>query len=1019
MNNLVTVFESYLKKSGKSLHTQASYLQNAKNFFEYLQERPIEKISTADIEAYLEERKKEGIGNKTYNLIITSLRFFYKYYSEKDNIQNPTLTLLPIIIVPQSRASEDLTKRVDRFIDFVRKSKKIPLRDKAIILCMGYLSLSTTEVLSIELKNIKIEKNIITIKFFSVREKESVSLEIKQIWALRDFVRILHDYLAIRLAIKTTNQFLFITEKNSTIERFYFNKIFKRIKEYAHVTDIRSSDLRFSHYNIHIKKLISKAYPTEILFNRFKIEKKQDSHALFETYDAYDFELKQRVILKKYFLSKKKNITQELIRNILSLQTIVQDKKVVFPYVVHFVLPKHAYLIYTSTSTRAQFIVEEFLTSLFFNVHTDCVKNQWYIPVKETEPAVIPQKEIKMAYESVFSENESHHYFSEVGIIKANQSSEVIRFLYRCISKTQTKLVYYKKDSLEYPLYIEFLQKYSVPVEKKLVEDNSPSFDFKDLFTHFSKRSIEKMSNSLVLIHCNELHPDDERFFTIFFSVLREVLSKKILILWVTHNEETINFLMKHNAFLVGTVKNHPKHTVTIEKNDHKLFKIFVTYRRPFPLTSLMNIMESPVFLPRLFFYVREGLLVFSQEDNSMCVSIKDTVLIIPLLSYEKGELRKIHKRILFLVKQKNSREDSLKLLFHLTEAKRKKLAFKHFKDSINDLKAVGLASSILTYIESLKYLAAKAGDKEYLQELALFCYIFRNDYEKAIRLCLELREHSKETKKELNLYILLSRIYKLLLLMEQAALYLEKAEDLARKLDDKAKQEEIGRDLKGLMKIKKEKAQDIFLTSLEQDYATIMDFYNKGEHIITFDMISFFFEKHDAKIKRMSLQEQYRLIIDPRILNLFGIKNRLAKILHKEEPQKTSIDRVFSIMYSSLFFERIKNSSEKDSLWNILSEEILHQLSIGEVEVVLNNFGLLEKLYGTLSPEVLFIVKKLLYTRERFIYNDNYLAITTRLFKKEIIFVFPKGEPEQWLQCLRFIDLIEHFLEVSQIKLE
>ncbi len=1012
MNSDITEFENFLKKSKKSTHTQAVYLQNIRNFLEFVQEKPIKSITHDDLCMYLEKRKKEGIKSKTYNLIITSLRSYYEYCKTQGVVVDPTDSLKSLALPPRTISIAEITKQIDRFLDLIKKSKSIPIRDKAIVMCMAYLNLSTTEILSSCIDDIIVEKKKLKFTFFGIEEKEKISLELNQTWATRDLFTIVHHYLKIRLGIKGATAALFITENNTRIHRFYFNKIFNKMKTYAHSPDIHSRDLRFSSYNVFKnndkKARVHKEYHGEILDNRFKIKKQKNTDLFGETYQAYDLVDKKNVVIKKYHLDKIRGITRELIESLDAQKTLVQNKKVLFPTRIHFLDLSSAYCVYDIKSSSSIRILDEFINSLFSRPNEKLINKAWYIPTKDKQDIVLPTKEIRNAYEILCNRREGEGYVSEIGIIEGDYRDEINQLLNHLTGTPPIRIQTCVGDTLEFPLYIELLKKFSLPSENELSNDMHASPDaLKERFRAFSRDLIEKIKSSILVIQSSQLSLDDQRFFNEFFFVMRSIMNKELFIIWVTSSEETIHFLTKNNAFFLGSIKNIHKNTKAFEKKDSELFNLLWCYRRPCPVFVVLKIFGGGRVIDRIFFYVHEGVLFFKEENNQMCIAIHDMQCFNSLQGMEKNIVRKMHASILQIIKNETIANHKLKILFHTIHAHRKRTAFEYFKEIIPYLKMVGLTDYIITYIEFLKNLASSKDDRALFDEIKIYCYTCQGLYEKAIHICHVLLERKKEEKDHIDIFIMMSRIYRLGGDMEQAALYLEKAGDGAFGLSDTEKAKEIAKDLQVLMKLRKTQFDLVHDTSFSGDYKTILQYYDSKKNIEAYEAIIALLEKEEGRLKKLSLQEQYKKILDKRIINLLTIKNKLIRVGNIVETQKSIFDRAYSLMYSSLFIECIKNTSENNVLFTLIGEEIIDRLSIKSVTIITHDYGRLEILFGSFSREAIENTQMILYTREHCIYKNKCLTIKTQLFKKECALFFPSVELDVCLLLLRFVDLL------------
>jgi integrase len=179
LQNELELYLSAQRLKGLKNTTIESKLSLMDNFFRYLESIPLCRLAdlkTSHVYAYLEKRNLTNIATKEDNLYV--LRSALKYFSSIDHCAPQLAMLFPVISVhsPQNIPSYYSSSELSRILNVVNRDSKIGKHDYAILLLAMLLGMRAGDIRTIELSNIKWDKN--TLEYVQSKTGKFIQLPI-------------------------------------------------------------------------------------------------------------------------------------------------------------------------------------------------------------------------------------------------------------------------------------------------------------------------------------------------------------------------------------------------------------------------------------------------------------------------------------------------------------------------------------------------------------------------------------------------------------------------------------------------------------------------------------------------------------------------------------------------------------------------------------------------------------------------------------------------------------------------
>jgi integrase/recombinase XerC len=166
MKDLLKQFIQYLHtERGLSARTRSAYLRDLSQAIEFLDGRGISdpaRVSEHDIRAFVAHRHRQGLGGKSLQRVLSSIRSFYKWLSREGKVEtNPALS----VRAPKSPRHLPGTLDVDtvnRLLD-IRDDSPLAVRDKAIMELFYSSGLRLSELAGLQWHQLDLGSGLVTV----------------------------------------------------------------------------------------------------------------------------------------------------------------------------------------------------------------------------------------------------------------------------------------------------------------------------------------------------------------------------------------------------------------------------------------------------------------------------------------------------------------------------------------------------------------------------------------------------------------------------------------------------------------------------------------------------------------------------------------------------------------------------------------------------------------------------------------------------------------------------------------
>jgi site-specific recombinase XerD len=220
MTNAVLNYRRFMKRRNYSTHTVKNYMHCLKHFILWLSV-PVEETKPQEISAYVEYLWRRGLSPKTINSCLDSIRGFYHYLREEENIPLPN----PVRSLHAVRLSRPLPRCL-RDGDVAKLFATIAShRDRAMFLLMLRCGLRVEEVANLTVSALDVRRR----KLFVHNGKGQKD---RVVYLSNDASTALVEYLRVRGRAHTTKVFL-VGKGTYTGQAISVRGIQKRMEYYA------------------------------------------------------------------------------------------------------------------------------------------------------------------------------------------------------------------------------------------------------------------------------------------------------------------------------------------------------------------------------------------------------------------------------------------------------------------------------------------------------------------------------------------------------------------------------------------------------------------------------------------------------------------------------------------------------------------------------------------------------------------------------------------------------------------
>ena len=221
----IDLFSQYLTvEKGLSLNTVNSYLDDIKRFFMYFKDKKeVGELSPYDLNSFVNYELNSGLTVPTALRRLSSIRSFYSFL-KKEGYYEGELPEVDPPKKPKELPNCLSIEEVESLLDAPNMESLSGIRDKAMLELMYASGLRVSELLSLEKKNVNLNKGIVTIFGKGAKERKVPIGD----FALEYIVKYLNEARSLLNGDKS--KYLFVNKKGQPLSRVYF---FKQIRKYA------------------------------------------------------------------------------------------------------------------------------------------------------------------------------------------------------------------------------------------------------------------------------------------------------------------------------------------------------------------------------------------------------------------------------------------------------------------------------------------------------------------------------------------------------------------------------------------------------------------------------------------------------------------------------------------------------------------------------------------------------------------------------------------------------------------
>ncbi len=244
MEEQLNLFFGFLENDKKvSLNTLQSYKRDLKQFEKYIEDNSenYNEITDENIKEYITYMQEIGKKPSTISRGLASIRSFYQYEAKNKQIKKDPTEGIQSPKIEKRVPSVLTSKEVALLLDQPKNVDLKGTRDKAMLEFAYATGMRVTEIISLNIEDINLERGYATCK--NGKKERTIPLGNMSLKALKDYVENARDIM-----IKDKNEkALFVNVNGQRLTRQGFWKIIKYYKEQAHIEkDITPHVLRHS-----------------------------------------------------------------------------------------------------------------------------------------------------------------------------------------------------------------------------------------------------------------------------------------------------------------------------------------------------------------------------------------------------------------------------------------------------------------------------------------------------------------------------------------------------------------------------------------------------------------------------------------------------------------------------------------------------------------------------------------------------------------------------------------------------
>lgn len=247
MKEIIIEYESYLREKKLSENTLSSYLSDLDAFLVYLKENKKNAltIKKMTVDAYIEHLKDMGKANSTISRITASLRKFYSYLLEKEQVKSNPVTGVEVPRVKKKIPEALTTREMVKLLNQPKATDLKGIRDKAMLELLYATGIKVTELISLNLRDVDLKGGMLSL---SSRNERYIPFGNEAADALDNYIKKARGYMIKDNKVKN----LFVNCSGTPLTRQGFWKILRGYAESAGIrTEINAQTLRNS-FAVHL-----------------------------------------------------------------------------------------------------------------------------------------------------------------------------------------------------------------------------------------------------------------------------------------------------------------------------------------------------------------------------------------------------------------------------------------------------------------------------------------------------------------------------------------------------------------------------------------------------------------------------------------------------------------------------------------------------------------------------------------------------------------------------------------------
>ncbi len=244
MKELLKDYKMYLEKQKLSENTENSYMRDLSVFFENIgakSRRDVLKVNAETVDSYIDFMKGSGKANSTISRSIASLKKFYQYQFNCDNISANPLLKVDVPRVEKKVPESITTREINKLLNQPKCTDLKGYRDKAMLELLYATGIKVSELISLNVRDVDIRGEMLRCQ--SKRNQRYIPIGRTAAESLDNYLKKARSLMVGSGKVKS----LFVNCSGTPLTRQGFWKILRGYAEKAGIkTEINAQTLRNS-----------------------------------------------------------------------------------------------------------------------------------------------------------------------------------------------------------------------------------------------------------------------------------------------------------------------------------------------------------------------------------------------------------------------------------------------------------------------------------------------------------------------------------------------------------------------------------------------------------------------------------------------------------------------------------------------------------------------------------------------------------------------------------------------------